>query len=84
VTVYRKATRNGEVVRDEKLHSDVYSPQTHIVRIGTKPPEEEPTEGEELPPGMAPDEPGTPALPPTPGDAAPATVDDEPAPPASE
>ncbi|MCD6360247.1 MAG: VanW family protein [Armatimonadetes bacterium] len=40
VTVYRKVTRNGEVVREEKLHSDYYAPQTEIVRVGTKKAEE--------------------------------------------
>ena len=52
VTVYRKATRDGEVIRDEKLHTDVYASQTRIVHIGTKPPEdEEPAEGEITTPG---------------------------------
>ncbi|MFP4249635.1 MAG: VanW family protein [Armatimonadota bacterium] len=45
VTVYRKATRDGKVIRDERLHSDVYAAQTRVVRVGMKPPEdEEPTE----------------------------------------
>jgi hypothetical protein len=48
VTVYRKATREGEVIRDEKLHTDVYAAETRVVRIGTKPVEdEEPEESEE-------------------------------------
>ncbi len=84
VTVYRKATRDGKVVRDEKLHSDVYSPQTHVVRIGTKPPEETPLEGEDVPPGTTPGAPGTATSPPAPGGAAPATPPDAPATPESE
>ncbi len=40
VTVYRKATRDGEVVRDEKLHTDYYRPQKRVVHIGTKSPED--------------------------------------------
>lgn len=48
VTVYRKATRDGEVIRDERLHTDVYRAQTRVVRIGTRPPEDErPADGEE-------------------------------------
>ncbi|MFW6155737.1 MAG: VanW family protein [Armatimonadota bacterium] len=47
VTVYRRATRDGEVIREERLHTDRYAPQTRVVRIGTKPPEEEPAEGEQ-------------------------------------
>ncbi|MFW5867941.1 MAG: G5 domain-containing protein, partial [Armatimonadota bacterium] len=53
VTVYRKATRDGKVIRDEKLHTDTYAPQTREVRIGTKPPEEEEPDEDEAP---APDE----------------------------
>lgn len=40
VTVYRKATRGGEVIREEKLHTDYYAPQTEVVRVGAKPPAE--------------------------------------------
>lgn len=69
VTVYRKATRDGKVIREEKLHTDTYSPQTRVVRIGTKPPEEEPAEAEEAAPA------------PRPGGAAPATPAPAPAPP---
>lgn len=47
VTVYRKATRDGKVIRDEKLHTDVYAAETRVVRVGTKPPEKEkPAESE--------------------------------------
>ncbi len=51
VTVYRKATRDGRVVRDERLHTDYYSPQTKVVHVGTRPPEdaEEGAEGPETP-----------------------------------
>lgn len=42
VTVYRKATRDGATIRDEKLHTDYYAPQTKVIRVGTKPPEEKP------------------------------------------
>ena len=42
VDVFRKVTRNGEVVREQKLHSDYYSPQTEVVRVGTKKPEPPP------------------------------------------
>ncbi len=41
VTVYRKATRDGKLIRDERLHTDVYAAQTRVVRVGTKPPEDE-------------------------------------------
>ncbi len=41
VTVYRKSTRNGEVIRDEKLHTDYYAPQTKVIHVGTKKPEDE-------------------------------------------
>ncbi len=47
VNVFRKVTRDGEVVREEKLHSDHYGAQTKIVRVGTKPPEEVPEDGAE-------------------------------------
>jgi hypothetical protein len=47
VTVYRKSTQDGEVIRDEKLHTDYYRPQKRVVRIGTMTPEDEETlEGE--------------------------------------
>ncbi len=58
VTVYRRATRDGEVVRDERLHSDYYVPQTEIVRVGARQPEE-PAEGAAPPAGA----PSAPALP---------------------
>jgi len=67
VTVYRKATRGDKVIRSEKLHTDYYAPQTEIVRVGTRPLEEELEEGPPTPP-----EPG--ALPP-PGEAAPGEAD---------
>lgn len=50
VTVHRKATRDGRVVREQRLHSDHYPPQTRVVRAGTKAPEpEEPEEPEAAP-----------------------------------
>jgi len=36
VTVHRKVTRNGKLVREQKLHDDYYPPQNEIVRVGTK------------------------------------------------
>ncbi|HCA46436.1 MAG TPA: hypothetical protein DEP45_03460 [Armatimonadetes bacterium] len=44
VTVYRKATRDGKLIRDEKLHTDVYAAQAQVIRVGAKPPEK-PEEG---------------------------------------
>ncbi|MGD9498331.1 MAG: VanW family protein [Armatimonadota bacterium] len=72
VTVYRKARRGGELVRDERLHTDFYAPQTEVVRVGTKPPEkpEKPEEGAgPKPPVRAPAPPA--ALPPASGGSAP-------------
>lgn len=66
VTVYRKATRNGEVIRDEKLHTDYYPPQTEIVRVGTKPRELPPEEGTEATTPASPDTGATEELPQTP------------------
>ncbi len=65
VTVRRKATRDGTVIRDQQLHSDHYAPQTEVIRVGTKPPEEpeEPELPEEL---EVPDWPDPDAAPPTP------------------
>ncbi len=70
VTVYRKSTRGGVVVRDERLHTDYYVPQTEIIRVGTRKPEESaegeaPAEG--APPTVSPPAPtpgSTPAPPP--------------------
>lgn len=45
VNVFRKVTRGGETVRDEKLHSDYYGPQTEVIRVGAKPPEDVPEDG---------------------------------------
>jgi vancomycin resistance protein YoaR len=47
VNVFRKVTREGEVIRDEKLHSDYYGPQTKVIRVGTKPPDEALEDGAE-------------------------------------
>ena len=47
VNVFIKVTREGEVVREEKLHSDYYGAQTKVIRVGTKPPEEDPADGSE-------------------------------------
>ncbi|MGI5816656.1 MAG: VanW family protein [Armatimonadota bacterium] len=54
VTVYRKATRDGKVIRDERLHTDVYSAQTRVVRVGSKPRPEEPPAETEAPTPAAP------------------------------
>ena len=51
VTVYRKSTRDGELIRDEKLHTDVYAAQTRVVRVGTKPPKKKPEPEEDAAPG---------------------------------
>lgn len=40
-TVTRIVKVGGKVVKTETLHTDTYSPQPRIVRVGTKPPEEE-------------------------------------------
>ncbi|MGC9319227.1 MAG: VanW family protein [Armatimonadota bacterium] len=63
VTLYRRATRNGRVVRDEKLHTDYYRPQKEIIRIGTKAPEKsEGTPAEGAPAEVQPERPAdTPA-----------------------
>jgi len=63
VTVYRTATRGGEVIRQETLHTDYYAPQTEAVRVGTKPPEQP----------AAPATPPAPGARPTPRPAAPST-----------
>ncbi len=36
VTVSRKVTRNGKLVREQTLHTDYYPPQNAVVRVGTK------------------------------------------------
>lgn len=65
VTVYRKATRGGEVIRQETLHTDYYAPQTEIVRVGTKPPAPPPTPGAGQPtPAKPPVAPGAVPVPP--------------------
>lgn len=72
VTVYRKVTREGELVREHKLQSDYYAPQTEVIRVGTRKPEE-PEEPEDTEAGADAEDPGTPAPPAT---IAPATDDD--------
>ncbi len=55
VTVYRRATRDGKVIRNERLHRDYYAPQTEVIRVGTKPKSDEgQPEGENLQPGEMP------------------------------
>ncbi len=49
VNVFIKVTRDGEVVREERLHSDHYGSQTKVIRVGTKLPEETPEDGTEVP-----------------------------------
>ncbi|MFP3904598.1 MAG: VanW family protein [Armatimonadota bacterium] len=46
-TITRIVEKDGEVIKKEVLHRDVYSPQTEIVRVGTKKPEEPDEEPEE-------------------------------------
>ena len=68
VTVHRRVERNGEVVKDERMHTDYYAPQTGIVHNGAKPPEVvPPVEGApgQVPPPMG--VPGPPTAPPTSG-----------------
>ncbi len=50
VTTHRRVKRNGEVIKDETLHTDYYAPQTGEVHYGAKHPEEE-LPGAELAPG---------------------------------
>ncbi len=40
VNVFREVTRAGEEIREHKLHSDYYGPQTEVIRVGTKKPED--------------------------------------------
>ncbi len=40
VTVTRIVRKNGKTVATERLHTDTYSPQAEVVRIGAKPKEE--------------------------------------------
>lgn len=44
VTVTRIIRKDGRVLKQETLHTDIYRPQAQVVRVGTKPPAE-------LPPG---------------------------------
>lgn len=60
VTVTRTVKKNGKVIRTQRLHTDIYPPQTRILHVGTKPPE--PDEPEEPAPVPAPT--GTAAAPP--------------------
>lgn len=53
VTVTRVVLRGGVEVDRERLHTDTYSPQTKVIRVGTKKPEP-PVPPEELLPGEAP------------------------------
>lgn len=57
VTVHRKVTRDGKVLREQRLHTDHYPPQTKVVRVGTKPPEIEEPEEVEAPTEDRPDPP---------------------------
>ena len=63
VTVSRTIKREGQPPKTETLHTDTYSPQTQVVRVGTMPPTIPPGT---LPPGTVPGKPGA-AAPTTPG-----------------
>jgi vancomycin resistance protein YoaR len=54
VTVTRTITRAGQPPEQETLHTDVYSPQDKVVRVGPPPPPK---------PGVVPVEPGKPGAP---------------------
>lgn len=51
VTIHRTAARGGEIVRKERLHTDVYSPQAEVIKVGAKLPEDVLGEGGALTPG---------------------------------
>ncbi|MEA3403918.1 MAG: VanW family protein, partial [Armatimonadota bacterium] len=81
VTLYRRATRKGQVVRDERLHTDYYRPQKEIIQIGTKAPEKPegaPEEGApaERQPDHPPDTPASAEG--RPGESTPRSTDDQP------
>ncbi len=44
VTLTRIVKKDGQEIAREVLHADVYRPQTKVIRVGTKKPEEEPEE----------------------------------------
>lgn len=63
VTVTRIVRKAGKVVATERLHTDTYSPQAEVIRVGTKPKEEpvDPTLVPGAPGAQTPAKPGTPA-----------------------
>ena len=69
-TLIRRVTKNGEVIREETLHRDVYRPQTKIVKVGPPEQAESPgADGSARPiPGILRAEPGTARRIPSPGD----------------
>lgn len=52
VTLFREVYKDGELIDRQRMHTDVYRPQTEIVRVGTKPAEVPP--GEQGGPSLAP------------------------------
>ncbi len=37
VTLFREVHKDGELIKRQRMHTDVYRPQTKVVRVGTKP-----------------------------------------------
>ena len=62
VTLTHVVKRDGKEIERRVLHTDIYAPQTKVIRVGTKPPEE-PEEPEEATIDTEPTpSPGTPAI----------------------
>jgi vancomycin resistance protein YoaR len=66
VTVTRIVKRGDKLVKQERLHTDVYAPQTEVIRVGPKAPEMPP----EAPPDALTTPPPTPVPPSPPADGA--------------